>query len=162
MAIRRLNHAVLYVRDTDRSVAFYTEVLGFRVVHQFPGAAFLQAPDSDNDHDLGLFQVGPDAKPSGAGKETVGLYHLAWSVTTLSDLAAHADRLREVGALVGASDHVTTKALYAKDPDGIEFEVSWLVPLDRVTDAMRQSSGTGPLDIDAEIERWGADLVGAL
>ena len=48
------------------------------------GAAFLQAPDSDNDHDLGLFQVGPDAKPSGAGKDTVGLYHLAWSVTTLA------------------------------------------------------------------------------
>ncbi|MEV6602534.1 VOC family protein [Kutzneria sp. NPDC051319] len=162
MAIRRLNHAVLYVRDTGRSVAFYTEVLGFRVVHQFPGAAFLQAPDSDNDHDLGLFQVGPDAKPSGAGKETVGLYHLAWSVTTLTDLAAHADRLREAGALVGASDHVTTKALYAKDPDGIEFEVSWLVPLDRVTDAMRDTTGMGPLDIDAEIERWGADLVGAL
>src|SRR3954454_7133269 len=119
MAIRRLNHAVLYVRDTARSIALYTEVLGFRVVHQFPGAAFLQAPDSDNDHDLGLFQVGPDAKPSGAGKDTVGLYHLAWWVTTVSDLAAHAGRLRDAGALVGASDHVTTKALYAKDPDGI-------------------------------------------
>ena len=162
MAIRRLNHAVLYVRDTARSVAFYTEVLGFRVVHQVPGAAFLQAPDSDNDHDLGLFQVGADAKPSGAGRDTVGLYHLAWSVTTLTDLAEHANRLREAGALVGASDHVTTKALYAKDPDGIEFEVSWLVPLDRVTDAMKEASATGPLNLDAEIEHWGGDLVGAL
>ncbi|MFI9385248.1 VOC family protein [Kutzneria sp. NPDC052558] len=162
MAIRRLNHAVLYVRDTERSVAFYTGLLGFRVVHQFPGAAFLQAPDSDNDHDLGLFQVGPDAKPSGAGRDTVGLYHLAWSVTTLTDLAEHADRLRAAGALVGASDHGTTKALYAKDPDGIEFEVSWLVPLDRVAEAKRQAAGTGPLDIGAEIERWGGDLVGAL
>jgi catechol-2,3-dioxygenase len=161
MAIRRLNHAVLYVRDSERSVAFYTQVLGFRVVRQFPGAAFLQAPESDNDHDLGLFQVGPDARPSGAGRDSVGLYHLAWSVSTLTDLAAHAAKLRDVGALVGASDHVTTKALYAKDPDGIEFEVSWLVPLDRVTDAMRQSSGTHPLDLDAEIERWGGDLVGA-
>lgn len=162
MAIRRLNHAVLYVRDTERSVAFYTEVLGFRVVHQGPGAAFLQAPDSDNDHDLGLFQVGPQAEPSGAGRTTVGLYHLAWSVGTLSDLAEHADRLRAAGALVGASDHVTTKALYAKDPDGIEFEVSWLVPLDRVTAEMRATPGTSPLDLDAEITHWGSNLLGAL
>ncbi len=43
----------------------------------------------------------------------------------------------ERGALVGASDHITTKALYAKDPDGIEFEVSWLVPADLITDEMR-------------------------
>ena len=162
MAIRRLNHAVLYVRDAERSVDFYTRVLGFRIVRQYPGAAFLQAPDSDNDHDLGLFQVGMDAKASGAGRDSVGLYHLAWSVSTLSDLAEHADRLRAAGALVGASDHTTTKALYAKDPDGIEFEVSWLVPLDRVTDAMRSAGGTKPLDLDAEIKQWGADLVGAV
>lgn len=90
MAIRRLNHAVLYVRDVTRSLAFYQDVLGFRVVHQFPGAAFLQAPDSDNDHDLGLFQIGEQAGPSTAGRESVGLYHLAWSVTTLTDLAEHA------------------------------------------------------------------------
>ncbi|MBV8933443.1 MAG: VOC family protein, partial [Kutzneria sp.] len=64
--------------------------------------------------------------------------------------------------LVGASDHTTTKALYAKDPDGLEFEVSWLVPLDKVTDQMRASAGTSPLDIDAEIARWGADSVGAI
>ncbi|MBA8926503.1 catechol-2,3-dioxygenase [Kutzneria viridogrisea] len=162
MAIRRLNHAVLYVRDTERSVAFYTQVLGFRVVQQGPGAAFLRAPESDNDHDLGLFQVGEQAGPSGAGNTTVGLYHLAWSVRTLTDLAEHAVKLREAGALVGASDHVTTKALYAKDPDGIEFEVSWLVPLDRVTEQMRAAAGTHPLDIEAEIRHWGPELVGAL
>ena len=39
MAINRLNHAVLYVRDTDRTVAFFTEVLGFRrlAAYTFPG-----------------------------------------------------------------------------------------------------------------------------
>lgn len=160
MGIRRLNHAVLYIRDVQRSVAFYRDVLGFRVVHELPGAAFLQAPQSDNDHDLGLFQIGPDAEDSTAGRATVGLYHLAWAVDTLADLADHASRLRAAGALVGASDHVTTKALYAKDPDGLEFEVSWLVPLDKVTEQMRSAVATRPLDLDAEIERWGADLVG--
>ncbi len=86
MPIQRLNHAVLYVRDVERSVAFYRDVLGFRQVMGFPGAAFLQAEGSSNDHDLGLFQVGPAAGPSGAGKATVGLYHLAWEVDTLAEL----------------------------------------------------------------------------
>lgn len=160
MGIRRLNHAVLYIRDVQRSVAFYRDVLAFRVVHELPGAAFLQAPESDNDHDLGLFQVGPDAGDSTAGRSSVGLYHLAWTVGTLTDLADHASRLRAAGALVGASDHVTTKALYAKDPDGLEFEVNWLVPLDRVTEEMRATVATRPLDLEAEIAHWGADLVG--
>ncbi|GAA2810530.1 VOC family protein [Crossiella cryophila] len=161
MAIRRLNHAVLYVRDVTRSLAFYQDILGFRVVHQFPGAAFLQAEGSDNDHDLGLFQIGDHAGPSTAGRDSVGLYHLAWSVGTLHELAEYANRLRTVGALVGASDHITTKALYAKDPDGLEFEVSWLVPLPKVTAEMRANPTTLPLDLDAEITRWGGDLVGA-
>jgi catechol-2,3-dioxygenase len=160
MGIRRLNHAVLYVRDVARSVAFYRDVLGFRVKHQTPGAAFLLAPESDNDHDLGLFQVGAEALPSPAGRGAVGLYHLAWSVPTLADLVDYAARLTEVGALVGASDHGTTKALYATDPDGLEFEVSWLVPQDRITEEMRNGVGTRPLDLDVEIRRWGADLVG--
>lgn len=160
MGIQRLNHAVLYVRDVGRSVDFYRSVLGFRVVHELPGAAFLQAPDSDNDHDLGLFQVGSTASASAAGRGSVGLYHLAWSVPTLAELRRHEQLLREADALVGASDHVTTKALYARDPDGLEFEVSWLVPVDRVTEQMRSEVAVLPLDLDAEIEHWGADLVG--
>jgi catechol-2,3-dioxygenase len=160
MGIQRLNHAVLYVRDVGRSVDFYRDVLGFRVVHQLRGAAFLQAPESDNDHDLGLFEVGSAASASAAGRGSVGLYHLAWSVPTLSELRRHERLLREAGALVGASDHVTTKALYARDPDGLEFEVSWLVPTDRVTEQMRSEVAVLPLDLDAEIARWGADLAG--
>jgi catechol-2,3-dioxygenase len=160
MGIRRLNHAVLYIRNVERSVEFYTNVLGFRVVHKLPGAAFLLAPESDNDHDLGLFEIGAQAAPSPAGRGSVGLYHLAWSVPTLADLAEHERRLREAGALVGASDHVTTKALYAQDPDGLEFEVSWLVPQERVTPQMRSEVAVRPLDIDAEIARYGAELVG--
>lgn len=160
MGIQRLNHAVLYVRDVERSVGFYRDVLGFREVHRMPGAAFLRAAESDNDHDLGLFEIGAAAGASPAGRGAVGLYHLAWAVPTLADLADHERRLREVGALVGSSDHVVTKALYAKDPDGLEFEVCWLVPTDRVTQEMREQVAILPLDLDSEISRWGADLVG--
>jgi len=158
MGIRRLNHAVLYVRDVDRSVAFYTDVLGFIVVHRRPAAAFLRAAESDNDHDLGLFGVrGTGTKP-GSG---VGLYHLAWSVNTLPELAAFAEKLTNAGALVGSSDHAVSKSLYGKDPDGLEFEISWFVPRDRITEEMAANPTIARLDIDAEIAHWGADLVGA-
>src|ERR1044072_9753241 len=86
VGIRRLNHAVLYVRDVGKSVAFYRDVLGFRVVHERATAAFLRAADSDNDHDLGLFAVrGSAPRTDGTA---IGLYHLAWSVNNLTELGA--------------------------------------------------------------------------
>jgi catechol-2,3-dioxygenase len=164
MPVQRLNHAVLYVRDVERSTAFYRDVLGFRVKVEIPGrAVFLQAEGSTNDHDLGLFAVGTDAGPSQAGRATVGLYHLAWEVDTLAELARVRDALVEAGALVGASDHATTKALYAQDPDGLEFEVSWLLPADLITDEVRdQAMAIRPLDLDAEIARYGAQTRGGV
>ncbi|TCO60458.1 VOC family protein [Actinocrispum wychmicini] len=159
MAIRGLNHAVLWVRDAQHSTDFYVNVLGFRVVHSMPKAAFLQAATSRNDHDLGLFTVGDEAADSLAGTGAVGLYHLAWEVTTLADLRECAKRLTEADALVGSRDHGTTKALYAKDPDGLEFEICWLVPQDLVDDEMRAYNGE--LDIEAEITRYGEDTPGA-
>src|ERR1700741_1531496 len=129
MGIRRLNHAVLYVRDVGRSVAFYRDVVGFQVVHERATAAFLRAAESDNDHDLGLFAVRGNAPHTNG--TTVGLYHLAWSVSTLPELATFASRLSDAGALVGSSDHAVSKSLYGKDPDGLEFEISWFVPRDR-------------------------------
>ncbi len=166
MAVHRLNHAVLFVRDVERSVAFYSDVLGFAHVagmDLMKGAAFLQAPGSANDHDLGLFEVGAQAGPSQAGRTTVGLYHLAWEVDTLTDLEDIAARLTERGALAGATDHSTTKALYAKDPDGIEFEVSWLVPADRITpELLAGRAHNRPLDLEAVKEQFGATTRGGL
>jgi catechol-2,3-dioxygenase len=166
MTVHRLNHAVLYVRDAERSARFYADALGFAPVPDMPvmpGAVFLRAPGSTNDHDLGLFSIGAQAGPSPAGRGSVGLYHLAWEVDTLADLAQISDRLAELGALVGATDHSTTKALYAQDPDGLEFEVSWLVPADRITpDVLDGRVRLAPLDIPKEIERYGADTRGGI
>ena len=163
MSIHRLNHAVLYVRDVDITKEFYGSVLGFRVVNELPGAAFLCAPDSTNDHDLGVFQIGAGAGPSEAGRSTVGLYHLAWEVDTLGELQRLAGLLRERSALVGASDHGTTKSLYARDPDGLEFEVVWIIPEHLLTDDDLAARMTiRPLDLPAEIERFGPDERGGV
>ncbi|MEV4316078.1 VOC family protein [Actinocrispum sp. NPDC049592] len=161
MGVFRLNHAVLFVRDVTESVAFYRDVLGFGYTEggdSHKGAAFLRAPGSTNDHDLGLFEIGLDAQPSGAGRTSVGLYHLAWEVDTLGDLEETAKRLSEAGALVGSSDHGTTKSLYAKDPNGIEFEVVWIIPRDRLTEAdLAKRSVIGRLDLERELARYGRD-----
>ncbi|HEY6594443.1 MAG TPA: VOC family protein [Asanoa sp.] len=166
MGIHRLNHAVLFVSDLVRSVAFYRDVLGFRVVPMTPdgfaGAAFLQAPDSTNDHDLGLFEVS-GAGPSPAGRATVGLYHLAWEVDTLDTLSELQERLAVAGGLVGASDHGTTKSLYGKDPDGLEFEVVWLIPADKLDDAaLSARKRIGRLDLEAEKRRYGGQTRGGV
>ena len=115
-------------------------------------------PDSTNDHDIGLFSIGEGAGPSHAGPRTVGLYHLAWEVDTLAELVELPGELRDAGALVGATDHGTTKSLYAKDPDGLEFEVCWVVPADLLT---ARSAGVQlqPLDL-RELERYGASTPG--
>jgi len=161
--VQRLNHAVLYVRDVARSVAFYADALGFRTVMSAPGAAFLQAAGSSNDHDLGLFEVGPNARASPAGQGAVGLYHLAWEVDTLDELERIQGRLVELGALVGASDHATTKALYARDPDGLEFEVSWLVPADLLTDdVLAGRTSIRPLDLARDKARFGGQTRGGV
>lgn len=161
MPVTRMNHAVLYVRDVARTVEFYRDVLDFSVRFEIPGqAAFLQAPASQNDHDLGVFQIGAGARSSEAGKGMVGLYHVAWEVDTLDELERIAGKLRDAGSLVGASDHGTTKALYAHDPDGLEFEVCWLVPADRLPVEVDQM--TKPLDLAKEKERYGGSTRGGV
>jgi catechol-2,3-dioxygenase len=156
-----MNHAVLYVRDVARTVAFYQDALDFRVKFEIPGqAAFLQAPASTNDHDLGVFQIGSAAQPSRAGRGTVGLYHIAWEVDTLDELERIARKLQDAGSLVGASDHGTSKSLYAHDPDGLEFEVCWLVPADRLPEQVELT--TRPLDLAAEKARYGGDTRGGV
>jgi catechol-2,3-dioxygenase len=159
MSVRRLNHAVLYVRDLGASVEFYRDMFGFEVRTEIPGrAAFLRAQGSANDHDLGLFAVPDGAPPAG---RYLGLYHLAWEVGTLSELARIRAKLAARGALVGASDHRVSKSLYAKDPSGIEFEVMWRVPAENWDQEMASGDMIAPLDLEAEMARWGERVTGA-
>ena len=155
MSIVRLNHAVLYVRDADAAAAFYAKAFGFEELERPQGlrAVFMRAPDAGNHHDLGLFEVGATAP--GPARGSVGLYHLAWEIDTIEALAEMADRLRDLGALTGASDHGVSKSLYGSDPDGNEFEVMWSVPREAWGRFERQAT-VMPLDLDAELKRWGA------
>jgi len=152
--VAKLNHAVLYVRDAQVAADFYTRLFGFEVVDNLGGrAVFMRAGGGDNHHDLGLFSVGPNAPRAPRG--STGLYHLAWEVPTIEDLATAAQELSAAGALGGASDHGVSKSLYGADPDGNEFEIMWRVPREAWVDEGK-GAGIAALDLDAEIRRWGA------
>lgn len=151
--VTRLNHAVLYVRDLDRAVAFYTRAFGFEEIAREGGMmAFLRAAGSTNHHDLGLMAVGPDAPRPPRG--STGLYHLAWEVPAIEDLATAAATLAGLDALVGMSDHGATKSLYGADPDGNEFELMWMVPRDQ-WGAYDRRAVIEPLDLQREVARYG-------
>lgn len=148
IGLRRLQHLVLWVSNVERSVRFYTEVLGFEVKSQRPGGAFLRIPGSADDHHLGLFEQRGIAEPD---ERVARMYHAAWEIGELTDLASARRRLIEAGALVGESDHGVSLSLYAKDPDGLEFEVFWTVPDGKPV-------RTRELHLDAELARRGLTL----
>jgi catechol-2,3-dioxygenase len=149
----RLNHAVLFVADLERAESFYVEAFGMEVIAREPraNAAFLRLPRSGNHHDLGLFGVGAEGGPKRRGQ--VGLYHLAWQVDTIDELAEARGVLRDIGAYTGESSHGATKSLYGADPDGNEFEIMWMLPREAWGD-YEHAAPIERLDLDAEIERW--------
>lgn len=149
----RLNHAVLFVADLERAEAFYTGVMGMEVAAREPraNAAFMRLPRSGNHHDLGLFGVGAGAAPKVPGG--IGLYHLAWQVDTVEELAEARATLKESGAYSGESSHGATKSIYGADPDGNEFEIMWMLPRDAWGE-YENSAPVDRLDLDFELSRW--------
>ena len=145
IGLKRLQHLVLWVSDVERSVRFYRDVLGFEVKMRYPNAAFLKIPGSLDDHHLGLFEQTGVPRPD---ERVARMYHSAWEVGDLTDLARARQRLGDAGALVGSSNHGVSLSLYAKDPDGLEFEIFWTVP-DGV------SARTTELDLEGELARRG-------
>ena len=122
MGAKALGHAVLRVRDLERSLEFYRDALGLKEVGRY-GNRMVFLSCGENHHDLGLQQIGkgaPDPDPA-----AVGLYHLAFKVgDDLRDLVEMKKRLETAGVrILGASDHTVSKSLYVMDPDGIEIEL---------------------------------------
>ena len=130
MQIKELGHVVLYVRDLERSAAFYGDLLGWRRLTPkglpFPAAAFT---GGRTHHELLLIEVGENAAPIPQGRR-VGLYHVGLKVGDSDDELREAlARLQEAGVtVVGASDHTVSHSLYILDPDGNEIELYVDVP----------------------------------
>src|SRR4051812_20736957 len=151
IGIRRLNHAVLYVVDLDAMVRFYESLFGFAVVEAIGDVArFLRLPGSSNHHDLGLVRIDA-ARPDRDRPAAPGLYHLAWQLDDVEELAEARRQLVAADVFAGESEHGTSLSLYGKDPEGNEFEVFWEVPADKWQD---REFGIRPLALEDEIAYW--------
>jgi catechol 2,3-dioxygenase len=134
MEIKELGHIVLYVRNIERSAAFYGDVLGWRQLRTSEDSPLGRVPvalfsSGRTHHELLLIEVGEDAQALPRGRH-VGLYHFGLKVGDSDDELREAIRgCREAGVhVVGMSDHTVTHSLYINDPDGNEIELYVDVP----------------------------------
>jgi len=139
----------LKIADLERSIAFYSGVLGFEVVQRFGSqAAFLAA--GGYHHHIGLNTWGsPGGSPPPSGH--TGLYHLAILYPRREQLADALKRLIEAGIrLDGASDHGVSEAIYLRDPDDNGVELCWDRPREKWPQAADGSLTmyTKPLDLN--------------
>jgi catechol 2,3-dioxygenase len=138
-----LGHVVLQVRSLARSLPFYRDLLGLRLVTQTRGMAFLTSGRTH--HELALLELGP-AAPDQA-RNGVGLYHVAFKVgDTLEQLRRWRRALedRQI-AIEGLADHRVSKSLYVRDPDGILIELYVDADVDAWRDDPSAVATVGPL-----------------
>jgi catechol 2,3-dioxygenase len=121
----KVGHVHLNVADLERSVAFYRDVLGFRVLLRLPKLAFLSAGDYPH---LGL-----DTRATQGGQSPAhrvpGLHHYALLHPTREALAVTVKRVEEAGITVArTADFTISLAVFIQDPDGNTVELCWERP----------------------------------
>ena len=145
----RIGHVHLKVAEIERSLAFYRDVLGFRLTQRYgAGAAFLAAGDYHHHIGINVWESRGGAWPAPG---TTGLYHFAILYPSRASLADAVRRVLAAGIpLEGMSDHGVSEAIYLRDPDGNGVELY----RDRPSEEWpRDAAGnltmvTGPLDLD--------------
>lgn len=150
MALSRLGHVVLKVRDLERSEAFYTEVVGLRVTGRLPGRmVFFTVPQNEEaSHDFAIWRAGPEAAAPDPG--AVGLLHVAWQVERPEDLEALYRHLQARGVPIrGTMDHGTNLSVYFEDPDGHTLEFTYERPREAWPAGRNPFQGRDPLPFDA-------------
>ena len=142
----RIGHVVLKVRDLDRSLAFYRDLLGFRVTSEMSNVMIFLSATGEQHHDLALLRVG-DSAPSPVAT-AVGLYHVAVELADWDAVKGAHALLAERGLLKGSADHGVTRSLYTADPDGNEIELYCDAPRSEWEGRVAQTMTVRPLELD--------------
>ncbi|WP_462408549.1 VOC family protein [Neobacillus sp. Marseille-QA0830] len=106
------------VQNLERSLAFYKEIIGFKVLEQSERSANLTA-----DGKSVLLNIEQPVNVVPKQGKTTGLYHFALLLPKRSDLANIVMHFSEIGLRLGSSDHLVSEALYLSDPDGNGIEI---------------------------------------
>ena len=122
-----LGHLVMRVRDIDRSVDFYTRVMGLTVMEKSPSGTVFMSANTEKSHELAIRAIGMDA--GGPDHSIIGQAHMAWQMETFEDLQELYDRLRENDTrILRIGDHGISLGVYLLDPDDNEIEVYYELP----------------------------------
>jgi catechol-2,3-dioxygenase len=117
----QLGHIALRVRNIDRSVEFYRDVVGLQLRSRGETAAFLGIrPDAS--HEVALFQLPADA--AGPEPNRVGMYHMAWEMASFADLERFHERLLAHRVHITGYSPRQANVMFL-DPDGNELEALW-------------------------------------
>jgi catechol 2,3-dioxygenase len=141
----RLGRVRLQISDLERSLAYYRDVLGFRVLSQTRGGATLGAHGDDRT----LIELAERAGASPVPRRgRLGLYHFAILLPDRASLGRFVGHLSRIGARAGMSDHFVSEAVYLQDPDNLGIEVYADRPRSEWRHEGRQlAMATEPLDV---------------
>lgn len=123
MKAHYLGHVVFYVKDLERSLVFYRDLLGFKEIGRVFNGAAAALTSGRTHHELLLIQVGDAPGPPQGSRR--GLYHIGIKIgNNLDELRAAKRELEQAAITIdGMSDHTVSQSLYLRDPDGNEVEL---------------------------------------